>query len=630
MKPHSLFRTVFILITCYAINQSYGQEGTNKTSTGVDVVVLADGNIFQEKSKASSLNSKKEYAYHYRFNRFLKDTKIPLPTQLNKDDILKFIIEVNNDLPYFDKVANPTNISTNDGMAFFLETLLAVSAKSNMSETDLVSNISTLLLDITNDNEEEKYRILSFLSSRLDINYQDARNPGSNNSKNNPKGIALPESEIAFRDLLKGVYEGDRSLGGVCNDYSQVIGMIAEDLFPEKDVLVISGGTHMGTLITDGITSRIIDAGDQRLIENNLSLFEKSNVTNIRLSKVVDGKLKEIAVMDTEQGQLVNDTLDVDRPVLRTNYPLEKIVVHVNKWVQENNRKKTYSASLGSALLNGSHMIVIGMKGKVEGERYDKYAGLAYGYQNAKGFYRTPHTFHLRLGIDRKFELVDDPRLSVNLKTGVAVEGSFGSTLSRFDTAGNILLNNKLQISNDHTFNNDEISHPNIKFNTIIFLSHALGSKNYGQSTGVLSTVELSDITEIMKSLSFHLNQVVVNTSLTKELSPRLLTMANMHYQGSHVGQNVETSLGVSFLSRDKKREYTLLFGYDNSEIKGYSTKNNLIDGFNGASLGFAFENEKGTHLSVSLKELSLKSSPYFQSSLKIPLNVKNKKSSSR
>lgn len=180
--------------------------------------------------------------------------------------------------------------------------------------------------DIYTD-EEDRYKLLSQLSIRLNANYNDARNPGSNNSSFNPKGLAIPEGDISTQELFKAAVERNSFNGGVCNDISEVVAQVGEHLFPDKDVLVLNGGSHFGVLVSDGKTNRIINVFETTISTGGLDLDKGQAATNLRINKVIDGKLTQIAVVDTQVGQLVEGAFDKNRKLLKTDVDISKVLV---------------------------------------------------------------------------------------------------------------------------------------------------------------------------------------------------------------------------------------------------------------------------------------------------------------
>jgi hypothetical protein len=592
---------------------------TSKT----EVLLILDSRAFD--SSLQNLESKTQYASSFQSNNHLNNTKLALPSDFNFTSIRRFMIDITNENIYHPEYyISDIDLKFNKDRSLLLETLLKMSYENAIDEKLLPIKLSQIIGEAF-INEEARYDFLSLMADRLYQNYNDARNPFNNNTVTNPNDEILPEGNISISNLFKAAFENDIYRGGVCNDIAQVVADIGQHLFPDKDVLVISGGTHIGTIITDGETSRVIDGGSQLVTHNMLSLHPNiTHASNIRISKVVNGKLREIAILDTEQGLLVKSALGIDKDTISTNWPMNKIITQVSKVIETKKMKKEFSLSTAAAELSRSNMFVIAGKVDLTKKSRHAFAGVAYGHQTSPGIDTLDNgdgSIHVHIGYDRKYVLYAHPRLKLEFVSGFYAQGNFGLKRHRFDTAGTIESEKALNVQ----FKPKDES--GLKIDSKVTLISSLGPKDYGKTTGILSKFQLSDLPKFALGMIYHLNQFVVNTKVEKNINSRLSAQGQFLYQGTHVGQNIESNLGVTILSKNKNHQFYAFLGYDNSDLKGYKTRNNLLAGYTGGKLGVQYQNNSGTRLELSLREIGNSSqNPYFNGTVKLPLYSASKK----
>ena len=157
-------------------------------------------------------------------------------------------------------------------------------------------------------------------------NYNSARNPGYNNSTHNPNQVPLPAGDLSLNEMLSAASSFNEFGGGVCNDISEVVAMVGQELFPDHDVLAVNSGSHFGVVVTDGKEHRIIDGGTQLAMTNQLMLTPEMSPSNLRISKVVDGRMKEIAVVDTQMGQVVEAAFQTGKNLLKTDADISSLM----------------------------------------------------------------------------------------------------------------------------------------------------------------------------------------------------------------------------------------------------------------------------------------------------------------
>lgn len=501
------------------------------------------------------------------------------------------------------------------GRELFIESLVHASAKSTLSEIELSRQMASVIGSVYT-TEEAKYNALSALSLRLYRNYNTSRNPGFDNPKNNPFDADLPPGDMTINELMKSSSEFNVFQGGVCNDISEVVAQVGEHLFPEKDVLTINSGSHFGVLLTDGESHRVIDGGFDFKMSNHLMLDPNLSSTNLRISKVVNGEQREIAVVDTEMGQLTEAAFETGKTLLKTDADISKIVAHL--------KKNNFGVSVGvSNFSDNSNVVIVVAKYENAGEKWRSYIGGGLSAQDFASDLDTKYQVHFRAGIERKMFSYVNPRTQVNFSTGARVSGM--TTLNqprnelggvaRSDYSGALDIYNRLDV-NYGAHNPD-----GVQVRSSIEVEHSLGPTNWGNTTGALSYMEPRDSGTILKNITFHLNQVNANVTAEKKLTDSVSGFTNASYQGSNVGQGVSVLAGLN-IRAPAGAQLIVFSGYRNNEIGGYKTRHSLLGGPSGAEVGARYITRGGIEFSAGARGLG-GGKPSVNATIRVPLGKK-------
>jgi hypothetical protein len=533
---------------------------------------------------------------------------------LNKDSIKNLASEIWRGETYSPS-STELDLNSTMGKDLVVEGLLHVAARTNFNEKDLSRALAETISGLY-QSDEEKYQILSKLSSRLYRNYNDPRNPGSNTATFNPTNAPLPPGDLTLNEMLQAASAFDHLRGGVCNDVSESIMMIGEELFPDKDVLAVNGGTHFGVVISSGKNHRVIDGMQSYSMTNKLILDPKFSTTNLRLSKMKDGKLKEIAVVDTQMGQVVESAFETGKNLLKTDTDISSLMGHLKK------NKMTYSG--GTANLSDSKVFIVVAKYENTSDKWKSYVGTGLSSQMFNDQLEKKYQFHLKAGVERKIFHYIGPRSAVNLSSGLRASGMYslgqpgsgGGSISSIEMSGSLDQYNKLNIELGNK------NRPDFKLNSTLEVEHTLGPSSWGDLTGQLSSVESKDVPPVLKNLSFHLNQVNADITVQDKMNKNIGYYTNLHYQGSNIGQSINLISGLT-IEAPKEAQILVFTGYINTEIKGYETNNSLIGTPSGLQAGVRYKNRSGVQSGVVVRGIAGRLS--VEGTIKIPLDGKKK-----
>lgn len=575
-----------------------------------EVIMVVEGS--SEKAESKNLTSQLKYLSDDQLKQNFNDRS----PALNSEEILQTADDVWR--KYQKGSIDP---HSGFGRELMIESIVRASQNTNLSEQDLAKGIASIIRDNTS-SEDERYDFLSALSSRLYRNYNVARNPGFNNSENNPENKPLPEGDMSLMDILKGAANFNSFDGGVCNDISEAVAIIGTELFPEKDVLLINSGTHFGVMIADGKESRIIDSSKQYRQKNELSLFPAVGATNLRISKVVDGKTKEIAVVDTQMGQLMESVFQTGKPLLKTSADIQSMVTQFTRTQNfENNQSATSTLGVGHGQLATSDVYVVVAKYEHTSENWQSYVGVGGSAQEFRSHPDTKYQVHLRMGAKRNLLHYVNSSTQLNISSGLQAEGMYSLSqertgiVSAYDASAQLDWVNSMNIK--HEAGDGVILKSNLE------VRHTLGPKDAGALTGGLSSLESRDVLGTMKNMSFHLNQVNLNLDAEKELSSRASLKTGVNYQGSNIGQNVGVLAGLN-IKIPEGAQLLVFAGYD-QKLSGYKTKHNLLSNSEGARAGIMYESKNGTRIFGGVREISSDQKPVYEMKVSVPLGRKKR-----
>lgn len=497
------------------------------------------------------------------------------------------------------------------GKELFIEGLVQAAAKSNLNEKDLSKTMAHIIRD-TYKSDEERYQAISAYSLRLYRNYNTARNPQYNNIKNNPFNVPLPEGDLTANQLVSAAARFSVFEGGVCNDVSEAVAMVGEHLFPEKDVLTVNSGSHFGVVVTDGKNHRIIDGGDEFKATNKLFLVPEMSPTNLRINQVKNGALREIAVVDTELGQLTEAAFRTGKKLLKTDADVSSVIFHL--------KKGNFGVSLGSGRLSDSNVVIVVAQYKKSGDKLSGHVGVGTTAQKYDNGLATKYQLHLKTGAEAKLFHYVNKNTDVKVSTGIQGEYTYtinphdwGPGKYKIDMSTAVSLVNKVEVSHG-------MANPNgVQVKGNLQTEHAFGPTNWGNTTGALSYLEPSDIKPLLKNVSFHLNQVNADVEVSKKLSTKATGSISGAYQGSNIGQKVSVLAGIE-VTAPKGAKILFFTGYSNPKLKGYLTQHSLLSGVKGAEGGIKLTTKKGIEFETKVQR-SISGKPSVKATLSVPIS---------
>lgn len=496
------------------------------------------------------------------------------------------------------------------GRELLIESIVHAASKSDLNERDLTRSIAGIANNVY-QSEQEKYDFLAAFSNRLYRSYNVTRNPGYNNSHNNPNNVPLPEGDMSLNDLMKGAAAFDSFQSGVCNDITEVVAQVGEQIFPDKDVLTINAGTHFGVIIADEEGSRIIDSGKQFQLTDTMMLSPKISTTNLRINKVVDGKQKEIAVVDTETGQLVEAAMDTGKNLLKTSPDINSLIAHL--------RYKDFYVSGGGAKLNDSNAFIVVAKYHKKSDRWNTYVGAGLSSQNYYDDRDTKYQVHFRTGVERKMFSYVNPKTEVSFTSGVRLQGMYG--LNAPDTTSSV-PNIDMSVGMDLVNRVEANYNGNVRVNSSLEVEHSVGPKNWGNTTGAISYVDTKGVLKAMSDTYFHLNQVNANVSVEKDINKRITAFTSGQYQGSNVGQNYSILGGLDIQVPDGAQ--LLVFTGYSQNLRGFQTQHSLLSAPDGFNLGATYKTKNDIQFSTVIRDVAGK--PAVEAQIKVPIGGKKKR----
>ena len=453
------------------------------------------------------------------------------------------------------------------------------------TENQISQTIATYIQQ-QSTSDQDKFEFLSRISDAFYQQYNNARNPGKNNAQNNPGKAPLPSGDIPLIQMLQtsaNPTQGNAFNGGVCNDISEAVAKISAKVFPDKDVLTITGGSHFGVMIADGKNTEVIDGYTRYQVKNQISLLPDAAVTNVRVSKMVDGKLKEIGVVDTQLGQLVNHAFGNELPDLKSGANLDDVLLQAKKvWDNGDGVKKQLFTSLADAQLGNGNTTLITAKYEIDTKNTHAYLGLGAGTGKFGGDPIESYQVYLRAGIDRAMLKYISPKAKVIYSTGVHLDNE--ETFSRdgwnsLGLAGGLSLKN--QVNADL-----QLGKTGIQSNTQVI--NSLGPSSWGQTTGAVSTENFHNAMKMLSYMDFHLNQVNSTLNANTPLSTNTTALTSAHYQGSALGQTLEVTGGVRVIANNKA-QISMYIG-KKSVTHGYQTKYDELGDVPGMEAGAEYD----------------------------------------
>lgn len=519
--------------------------------------------------------------------------------------------------------SSTTMASPGKGHTEFANKLIEFAGKSTLSEAELAKEMAGKIKS-KYASDEDRFNALAAFAGRLNQNYNDARNPGFNNSKKNPDNKPLPGGDLTLNQITKAAFDWSKFDGGVCNDISEATAMIAEHIFPDKDVLMINSGSHHGLVVSDGKTNRIINYTNQSTQENQLVLDPKFTSTNMRISKLDNGHMKEIAIVDTQTGQMMENAFQTGKPLLKTNVDVSSFVAHFKLvHVGDEKQKHEVTAGLGVGGLEQGKMYVVVAKYEYNSSRWRNYVGVGASAMDPSNGTPMTYQLHLRLGTELGLIRYATPKLQVNLTTGLHAEGMYGFQPAMAEFGGAVDAGGTLELVNrfDATYNPT----PRLKFSTNLELRHAVGPSSWGNATGSWAGGTWSGITGTLDNMSLHLNQFNASVNAEQKVSGSVTTFQEVKYQGSNIGQTL-TGIGGVNISAPKGVQILVFSGHSTTKLPGYQTQHSLLVGPNGMMFGAGLQTASGIAFTGTVNNITAGAPPVFQAGVSVPLGVPPKK----
>jgi len=575
--------------------------------------------VFVAKANSQLPESKKEAEVASLTPQQLQDSRLKrAKISLDSDSILANAQTGWNEL----SIEVPYDIQTSVGRAVVIESLLQASAQaaaSGISNEELAKKMTGFLMENYKD-EKSRLDALATLMDRFYRQYNFSRNPGHNNASSNPLNFNVPTGNMTLKDVVTATAKERKWESGVCNDFAQAIALIAAPMFKGKDTLVVNSSTHLGVVITDGKTNHIIDAGKQITETNNLMLRLNTSATNIRIAKVIDGKLKEIAVADSQIGQVVEEAFQTGKPLLRTGAAPQTFTSHFYRIKNKNGKDSQLGGAATYGHIENADVVVVVAKYQANSKRWDRYIGvggsgefLYDGTQNYQLQYRGGMRLHL-------FHYIN-PKLEIKASSGIHSEVMVGTPIDAGKGVFSREMSYGLEWSNALSL--DAKISSKLNLHADVESRNSLGPSDWGVTTGSISKVTAKGVATMLENMSLHLNQVVANAALEAKVSSNTKMFLQGHYQGSAIGQNAGLLAGVE-IKAPKGAEIFVFAGYD-QRFGGFQTQNNLLVGGQGGKAGIAVRTKNGVQINAAVRNIATDSIPIVDGGISVPLGVKKK-----
>ena len=541
-------------------------------------------------------------------------------SSLNSNEILNYALQAQSINQYQNFYMSDGSQVTDAVLKknYLVEALVQTIPQLKGLSDDQVSQQIASFISKTATTDDEKFNLLAQISDRLYANYNNARNPGGNTQAANPNHSVLPPGNISQSQLFTAAATQDLYSGGVCNDVAQSIAGIGAHLFPNKDVLTITSGTHFGVIVADGKQTRVIDGGDQFIASQQSLLIPGEGVTNARISKVVNGQLKEIAVIDTQLGQVMNTAFGSDRPLLKTGASVNDLFATTKLVFDKNDqKKKELSITGGSAVISDSAVTVIVAKFETTSPKNHAYVGAGLDSQNFGTHQQT--SLNIRAGYDYTLFKYVSPRIQMDFKTGIQLDAMAALPLDTNGAAGSLETVNKLHVESR------SINRAALQFSGTAQIRNSIGPKSWGETTGETSSPTFNGTIKALGNMNFHLNEVVVNGTVVKPLNATSSFRGDAFYQGSNIGQSASIIAGIQN-KYPKGTQFYVWSGIETSAMKGFQTQNSLLVGPSGGKVGIQYQGKNGSTVGASVQGLGSESGPQFNATAKFLIKKKAKK----
>lgn len=497
----------------------------------------------------------------------------------------------------FDGAYDPNSIV---GRQYLIEGIVHAAAASNLSEKKLAEKVAGIIKD-TYKTEEQQYQALSDLSNRFYRDYNKIRNPGRNNAENNPDGKEIPKGDLSLNDMFKASANYDTFSGGVCNDISEQIALIAEQVFKtddknnKKSVFTVNSGSHFGVVVAGKNGNRVIDGPYMYQMENDLYLQPNSGVPNLHISKVIDGKLKEVAVVDTQIGQFSEAVFDTGKTLLMASNYANTLVGHLNGYAKTNDgTTHKGSLSVGVGGLNRGSIVMVVAKYETKSKVGSSHLGVGIGALRLPDPEMAPrYQIQVRTGSRINLFHFINNKAEVRVETGIQGEAMFALDNDLATLATSLDFGWALEWVNRAIVNYGHHDPKGIQISASAEVRSGIAPKNWGDATGTMSTLTGDNVLKTIGSLNFYVNQVNGNVTVAKEITDAISAQASVNYQGSNIGQSISAMTGVT-VKAPEGAQIMVFVGYANNQIPGYQSDNSLLVGPNGGIVGSGLKIKRG------------------------------------
>jgi|GEM_PF-4716810 len=482
----------------------------------------------------------------------------------------------------------------------------------SINENELAQSLSDSIAAVAK-TDDEKIAMLTALSGRLYQVYNASRNPMKNGD-----GGSNAAGNLSLADEIQAAHDWDSSRGGVCNDISQAVATVAAKVFPDQDALVINNGSHFVVLLNDKNNRHtVIDYSSVHQGAGDL-VIPGSAASNTRISKVVNGKLKEIAVTDTEVGAVFNQLFDTPRPTLQTGADPNVIFGTLKTEYENRNRHAIETGvKIGTAQTSDSKMIVFVGERRSSSKHGESDTGYGVAFQQQGKDQNA--IFALHSGLQRNLIQYVSPRVTLKVSTGIEGEGEVAKSVKDKGMNGFSINAQLIQKASVETHPKNQ-NRP--QFSGDAQLIHSLGVGNWGAHEGVLQNPGASSVLKSFKYMNLHLNQVFAEGTLNVPLTRTLASQTHAQYQGSNVGQKIDLTSGVEIKSMGGMKIFAFV-GYA-ANLKGYQTQHSVLYDPAGLKTGAQVQTKKGIQISTEVQGLGRGQKPIGNLNVAIPILKKS------
>ncbi len=507
---------------------------------------------------------------------------------------------------------------------YFIEGLMEFASFSTISEHDL-SIKTAKAIESFSQNEDDKMALLTVFSETLYGVYNDKRNVFANKN-----GDAIARGNLSLNQMMTAAANRNYDQSGVCNDIVKAVAMVGSDLFPDKDVLAISNGSHFGVLVHDANKGNTIINWDLRTKVGGEPMLDPDiPVGNTRVFQVHGDKMVEIALLDTETGAVVKKLLNTQTPTLMTGTLPSVIFADFKREVGKEKFARDQEVKVGTAETSHSKMEFV----TVENSRNTENASSNTGIFAAREKINIGPNENLLLALHtgRQQNLVKYKFRNLSFVGSVGAEfDAFAAFRTAWDNTNEMNdippFSASLNLNQKIVIQNQPLKQSAVAFRFEGQVVQATGSKDEGARQGALSDPNPADaILHSAHYTGFYLNEVNVTTQIQVPLFQNVNAQGVGQYQGSNIGQKVSSNFGIA-VTTPKGIKYYAFAGYLDDQLHGYLTKSSLFKNNSGGLFGIQVQGVKGANFSASAERLFSGNAPRVNVTAGIPVLRRHKK----